>query len=89
VGSGPPVVLVSGFAWPASSSADLGYVDRVVAVRYRVLAVDPLGHGLSDTPHEWESYVAPDVAGDIVAAVEAAGVSEAAFWGIREEPAWR
>jgi len=81
VGEGPAVVLVSGFAWPASSWAELGYVDRLVKAGYRVLAVDPLGHGLSEKSNDWKSYVAPDIARDVVAAMDAAGVSEAAVWG--------
>jgi pimeloyl-ACP methyl ester carboxylesterase len=81
VGNGPAVVLVSGFAWPGSSWAELGYIDRLVDAGHRVLAVDPLGHGLSEKSHDWKSYVAPDVAHDVVAAMDAAGVSEAAVWG--------
>jgi hypothetical protein len=34
IGSGAALVLVSGFAWPASSWADLGYVQRLVGRGY-------------------------------------------------------
>lgn len=81
VGAGPSVVLISGFAWPASSWRELGYVERLLAAGYRVLAVDPLGHGLSERPYDWEPYVAPDIARDVVAAMEDADVSEAIVWG--------
>jgi len=81
VGTGPALVLVSGFAWPASSWVDLGYVDPLVRIGYRVLTVDPLGHGLSEKPHAWEAYQAPEIGSDIVAAMDAAAVQRAALWG--------
>jgi len=73
-------VLVSPFATPAAEWRKLGYVDRLVD-RYRVLAVDSLGHGRSGTPHDGDAYRPPDVAADIVAAMDAAGVGRAALWG--------
>ena len=79
-GDGPAVVLVNGFASPAAEWRKFGYVDRLVD-RYRVLAVDSLGHGRSATPHDGEAYRPPDVAADIVAAMDAAGVARAALWG--------
>jgi pimeloyl-ACP methyl ester carboxylesterase len=81
VGAGPPVVLVNGYASPAAEWTDVGYVDRLLDAGYRVLAVDSLGHGLSDTPHDWETYLPPAIAGDIVAAMDAAEVSAPALWG--------
>jgi pimeloyl-ACP methyl ester carboxylesterase len=81
VGTGPALVLVSGFAWPASSWVDLGYVDPLVRHGYRVLTVDPLGHGLSEKPHAWEAYQAPEIGSDIVAAMDAADVQRAVLWG--------
>jgi pimeloyl-ACP methyl ester carboxylesterase len=48
---------------------------------YRVLAVDPLGHGPSEKPYAWESYRAPDIGSDIVAAMDAADVRRAVLWG--------
>jgi pimeloyl-ACP methyl ester carboxylesterase len=81
VGTGPALVLVSGFAWPASSWADLGYLDPLVRSGYRVLTVDPLGHGLSEKPYAWEAYQAPEIGSDIVAAMDAADVQRAVLWG--------
>jgi pimeloyl-ACP methyl ester carboxylesterase len=40
-----------------------GYVGRL-AERYRVLVVDPLGHGLSDKPHDRQAFSKPDIAAD-------------------------
>jgi pimeloyl-ACP methyl ester carboxylesterase len=79
-GDGPAVVLVNGFASPAAEWRKFGYVGRLVD-RYRVLAVDSLGHGRSATPHDPEAYRPPDIAADIVAAMDAAGLERAALWG--------
>jgi len=46
-----------------------------------VLAVDSLGHGLSEKSYEPGDYRLPDAALDIVAAMVAAGVEQAALWG--------
>jgi len=59
----------------------LGYVDRLVALGRRVLVVDPLGHGGSDRPHDPGAYKWPEVALDIVATMDAAGVAQATLWG--------
>ena len=79
-GAGPVVVLVNGFASPAAEWRKYGYVDRL-ADRYRVLAVDSLGHGHSATPHDADAYRAPEVAADVVAVMDAAGIDRAAVWG--------
>lgn len=80
VGEGAAVVLVLGFLQSAADWRETGYVDRI-AGRRRVVTVDPLGHGQSDKPHDWEAYRVPDVAGDIVAVMDAAGIERAAMWG--------
>ncbi len=80
VGSGPPIVLLNGLSGRAAEWRELGFVDRL-APPYRVLSVDPLGHGSSDTPHEWELYLAPMVGSDVLAAMDHAGVERAAVWG--------
>jgi pimeloyl-ACP methyl ester carboxylesterase len=79
-GQGFPVVLLPGYMQAAADYRQGGYVDRLAATR-RVLAVDPLGHGQSDKPHEAEPYRAPGVAADVIAVMDAAGVERAALWG--------
>jgi len=79
-GAGPAIVLVPGWTMSAADWRDAGYVDRL-ATSHRVLAVDPLGNGLSDKPHELDAYGWPGVAADIVAAMDAAGVDRATVWG--------
>jgi len=80
VGTGPTVVLVPGILQSAARWRAAGYVDRL-AVSYRVIAMDPLGHGQSDKPYEWDAYRMPDVAADIIAVMDAAEVDRAALWG--------
>ena len=79
-GAGFPVVLIPGFMQSAADYREAGYVDRLAAT-HRVLVVDPLGHGQSDKPHDADAYRAPDVAADVIAAMNAAGLERAALWG--------
>jgi pimeloyl-ACP methyl ester carboxylesterase len=80
VGQGFPVVLIPGYMQSAADFRQAGYVDRLAA-DWRVLVIDPLGHGKSDKPHDAEPYRAPGVAADVVAVLDAAGVESAALWG--------
>jgi pimeloyl-ACP methyl ester carboxylesterase len=64
----------------AADYRQAGYIDRL-ATTQRVLIVDPLGHGQSDKPHEAAAYRAPDVAADVIAVLDAAGLKRAALWG--------
>jgi pimeloyl-ACP methyl ester carboxylesterase len=79
-GSGPTVVLLPGWTMSAGDWRDAGYVDRL-ATNHRVLNVDPLGNGLSDKPHQTTAYRHRDVAADVVAVLDAEGISKAAVWG--------
>lgn len=79
-GEGPAIVLVPGWTMSAADWRDAGYVDRL-ATSHRVLAVDPLGNGLSDKPHELDAYGWPAVAADVVAVLDATGVDRATVWG--------
>ncbi len=79
-GEGPAIVLIPGWTMSAADWRDAGYVDRL-ASSHRVLAVDPLGNGLSDKPHETDAYGWPAVAADVVAVMDATGVDRATVWG--------
>src|SRR5262249_40406965 len=46
-----------------------------------VLAVDPLGHGLSEKPHDANHYLLEDCAKDVLAVLDHAGVDKAHVWG--------
>ena len=74
------MVLLPGFMQSAADYRQAGYVDRLAGTQ-RVLIVDPLGHGQSDKPHETAAYRAPDVAADVIAVLDAAGIERAALWG--------
>jgi len=79
-GDGFPVVLVPGLMQSAADYRQAGYVDRLAATG-RVLVVDPLGHGQSDKPYVAAAYRWPDVAADVIAVLDAAGLERAALWG--------
>jgi len=79
-GSGPVIMLIPGSTMSAGDWRDAGYVDQL-ATSHRVLSIDPLGLGQSDKPHDPESYRLPDIATDVVAVMDAAGVDRATLWG--------
>ena len=53
--SGEPVVLIHGLGGSVATWSEFGVIDRL-AERYRVIALDVRGHGLSDKPHEPRQY---------------------------------
>lgn len=79
-GAGSAIVLIPGATMSAADWRDAGYIDWLARSR-RVIAVDPLGNGLSDKPHDPDAYAWPAVAADIVAALDAAGIERAVVWG--------
>jgi pimeloyl-ACP methyl ester carboxylesterase len=79
-GDGAPLLLVPGTLCAARHWSDYGYLASLVR-QWRVIAVDPLGHGASDTPHDPESYEVAGVTADLVAVLDAEGVDRATVWG--------
>jgi pimeloyl-ACP methyl ester carboxylesterase len=79
-GSGPAIVLIPGSTMSAGDWRDAGYVD-LLARTHRVISMDPLGLGLSDKPHDPEAYRYPDVADDVIAVMDSAGIGRAVLWG--------
>ena len=77
-GQGEAIVLLHGFAHDADRWVRSGAFERLTP-RYRVLALDCLGHGQSDKPHDPAQY--GDTDGDIVRMLEDAGVRRAHFVG--------
>lgn len=70
-GSGPPVVLVHGFASSARVNwLDTGWIDWLVQAGYRVLALDNRGHGDSVKLHHVEDYRLEKMSGDVEALID-------------------
>ena len=79
-GDGPPLVLIAGTLCAARHWIEYGYA-APLARHWRVINIDPLGHGASDTPHDADSYRAAGVTADLVAVLDAEGVDRATVWG--------
>ena len=79
-GSGPPLVLLPGLLMSIARWRAIGYIDDF-ARDFRVLAVDPLGHGLSEKPHDAAAYRIEDCAADVRAVLDHEGVQRAHLWG--------
>jgi pimeloyl-ACP methyl ester carboxylesterase len=79
-GAGPPLVLLPGTMSSAAQWKMFGYIEEL-AGEHRVLAVDPLGHGQSDKPHDPDAYAPADVTADILAVLDAEALEQATVWG--------
>ena len=79
-GKGPPLVLYTGFTGALQDWRDFGYVD---ALRhdFRLILIDPRGHGASDKPHDPAAYEYELRIADLTAVLDAEGVERAHFWG--------
>jgi pimeloyl-ACP methyl ester carboxylesterase len=73
-------MLVPGTLCAAQHWRDFGYA-ATLARAWRVIYVDPLGHGASDVPHDADSYDAAGVTSDLVAVLDAEGVDRTTVWG--------
>ena len=74
-GSGPPVVLMHGLF---GAGRNFGAVQRALAPRFRVIALDMRNHG--DSPHEADMHY-PTLAEDVRNTLAALGVRRAAVIG--------
>jgi pimeloyl-ACP methyl ester carboxylesterase len=79
-GGGPPLVLVPGTFGSAQDWLKFGYTPALER-HWRVIAIDPLGHGLSERPHWPDDYDAASVTADLVAVLDAESVERATVWG--------
>src|SRR5580658_9463285 len=81
IGSGDPVVLVHGFASTAEDNwGGTGWIARLSA-KYRVIAPDVRGHGLSDKPHEREAYGYASMGADVTRLMDHLGIARAPLIG--------
>jgi pimeloyl-ACP methyl ester carboxylesterase len=81
-GSGPPIVLVHGFA----SGLEInwrwtGWFDALAGAGRRVIALDCRGHGQSGKPREPEAYGDGVMRDDVIAVMDAAGLADADLMG--------
>lgn len=79
-GDGPALMLVAGTLCAARLWQDYGYT-ATLRRNWRVINVDPLGHGASDAPHDADAYDAAGVTSDLVAVLDAEGIDHATVWG--------
>lgn len=77
-GQGAPLILLHGFM---GSSGSWGELMPALARRYRVIALDLLGHGASSKPHDPARYAIAEIVRDLVDALEALGLERAQLLG--------
>ena len=81
VGSGEAVVLVHGFASTAEHNwGGTGWI-AALSAKYRVIAPDVRGHGLSDKPHEREAYGYASMGADVTRLMDHLGIERALLIG--------
>lgn len=82
VGSGPPIVLVHGFASSRHGTwQDTGWYDALREDGRRVIALDCRGHGDSGKPQESAAYGRDTMAADVVRLLDHLGIDEADLMG--------
>ncbi len=81
VGSGEPVILVHGFASTAEHNwGGTGWISALSA-KYRVIAPDVRGHGLSDKPQMPEAYGYAGMGADVTRLMDHLGLERALLMG--------
>ena len=81
VGAGEAVILVHGFASTAEHNwGGTGWV-ATLSERYRVIAPDVRGHGLSDKPHPREAYGYASMGADVTRLMDHLGLERALLIG--------
>ncbi len=79
-GRGEPVVLVHGYTSDAEAQWARTGVLRILAARYRVVALDARGHGRSSKPHDPAQY-GPEMGLDILRLLDHLGIARAHIIG--------
>ena len=79
-GSGPPLVLHTGFGATLDLWRECGYL-AALRDEYELILLDPRGQGRSDKPHGVEAYAMPLRVADAVAVVDDLVVQRAHFIG--------
>ncbi len=76
----PPLVLVFGFGMSLRDWVDLGYVAPLQEA-FRLIAVEPRGHGASDGSTNADDYHLDLLASDVVAVMDHLAIEKAILWG--------
>jgi pimeloyl-ACP methyl ester carboxylesterase len=80
-GAGDPVVLVHGFASTAEHNwGSTGWIEALSG-RFRVIALDVRGHGLSDKPRAPEAYGYASMGADVTRLMDHLGLQRALLFG--------
>jgi len=81
-GSGPPIVLVHGFASNrATNWKSLGWYTALAGAGRQVIALDVRGHGESDKPHDAAAYDEGELARDVGRLMDHLGIERADVMG--------
>ena len=83
-GSGPPLVCGHGFTDSLDSFYEAGYVHGLKE-SYRLILMDARSHGKSDKLHDVSAHLVEKRVADVLAVMDAEGVSRAFFFGYSME----
>ena len=78
-GRGPCFLLVHGMLQAGEDWVAYGYPEELSP--YRIIAVDQLGFGQSDKPHDATAYGLDNQVADLVAVLDAEDIDRAVIWG--------
>lgn len=79
-GSGRAVVLLHGFSQSSDSWTEAGVLEAL-ASRFKVVSIDRLGHGGSDSPADVSAYDEGAALDDISSVLAVESIDNAALWG--------
>ncbi len=80
IGEGKPLVLLFGFGMSLEEWFQLGYADTL-SEKYKVIAIDPRGHGKSCSPKSSEAYTLEKFSLDIISVLDQLSVNKAYIFG--------
>lgn len=76
----PALVLTFGFGMSSRDWFELGYVARLLPF-FRLIAIEPRGHGDSTAPIQEQQYALPMMVSDIRAVLDHLSIPRAIMWG--------
>ena len=79
VGSGEPLILIPGLGNSIQGWEDAGY-HAALSDRFKLISLDPMGHGKSDKPLNSDAYERRGVAADVIAVMDAGFIGAWGEW---------